>query len=253
MRAKFAGRSGFYKIGERRGLQELRGAHQSAVGGDGRRMQSRAAEGHADGGRDHHSGGGHRGRRPHVRATVTDVRSARLRILPAAEAAQVAGGRGHHAGRDRRDGDDRGRHRHRRQDQPRTAHHRREPGCHPAGRFARRGNRRRESEAADRRRLPQRSRPAKNQRNILAQQHHGLCAHAAGERSDRTRRRATGCHSARNLFCQAAFLRHGEVHHRGAHRPIRCGKFLGAWPEDDSRDVLRRGKTSEPFGREGRR
>ena len=90
---EICGAVGFYKSGQRRGVQELRCADQSAVGRHGGGLQSGAAEGDADRRRGHHSGGGHRGRKPHVRATVTDVRATGLRIIPAAEAAQAAGGR----------------------------------------------------------------------------------------------------------------------------------------------------------------
>ena len=178
---QICGAVGFYKARQWSGLQELLGADQSAVGGDVRRVQPGAAEGHADGGRGDYRGGGHCGRRTHVRATVSDVRAAGLRILPAAEAAQVAGRSGDYAGRDRGDGDDCRGHRHRRQDQSRTPHHWRQPGCDPGRRFARCGNWRSESQASDRRSISQRSRPAQDYGNFLAQQHYWLCAHAFGE------------------------------------------------------------------------
>ncbi len=105
-------------------------------------------------------------------ATISDVCAAGLRILPAAETAQAAGGRGDHAGRHRRHRDDCRRHRYRRQDQPRTPHHRRQSHRHSTGRFPRCRNRRGESQTALRWRLSERSRPAQDQRHFLAQQHH---------------------------------------------------------------------------------
>ena len=60
---EICGAVGFYKGGQWRGLQELRCAHQSAIGGNGGRLQSGAAQGHADYRCGDHPGGGHCGRR----------------------------------------------------------------------------------------------------------------------------------------------------------------------------------------------
>ena len=53
-----------------RGLQELRRAHQSAVGGHARRMQSHSAEGAGHRRRGHHLRGGRSGRQPLLRAEI---------------------------------------------------------------------------------------------------------------------------------------------------------------------------------------
>ena len=51
---EICGAVGFYKKRQRRDLQELRGADQSAVGGHGGGLQSDSAEGRADRRRRHH-------------------------------------------------------------------------------------------------------------------------------------------------------------------------------------------------------
>ena len=73
----------FLQDGERGGVQELRVAGESAVGGVGRGMQSDSAEGDADGGCGDYSRGGRRGGEPRVREAI-NVCPAGVRIFPAA-------------------------------------------------------------------------------------------------------------------------------------------------------------------------
>ena len=98
-----------------------------SVGKHGR-LQSGPAESDANGRRCDHRGGGCGGPQPPVRTAITNVRAPGLRILPAANAAQVAGRRCHHAGRHCRDRHDRSGHGYRRQNQPRVAKLWRESG-----------------------------------------------------------------------------------------------------------------------------
>ena len=69
-------------------------------------------------------------------------------------------------------------------------------------------------EASDRRGIPQRGRPAQNQRNLLAQQHHRVRTHASGKRHRATSRETAGCHAARNLFRKEDFVRDRGVYNR---------------------------------------
>ncbi len=168
---EICGAVGFYKGPERRGLQELRRAHQSAVGRHAGRMQSHSAEGGSHLRRGHHLR--RRTSRPAAACSSNShVCPPRLRIVPPAEAAQAAGRSCHHAGCRRRHRHDRRRHRHRRQDQPRTAH-----ATAPTWSSLRRKTRSIVEiggvnlQAAQRRRLPERSRPAEDQGNVLAKQH----------------------------------------------------------------------------------
>jgi putative ABC transport system permease protein len=83
----------------------------------------------------------------------------------------------------------------------------------------------------------ERSRSARDQRHFLAQQHHWLRTHAAGERNLRARRQSANLTLLGTYFAkQVAFGK--EEFTTGVRTTHPWWKVSGAWPDDSSRDVL---------------